>query len=62
VGTQVGSTGMIQFGANGGTLTTGTLEASPTQLTGTGTINTCGIVSDVDLKFDSANSLTVYWS
>jgi len=51
---QVGSTGTINFGDNGGTLTTKTLFlSSPTQLTGTGTIDTHGLVSDMDLIFDS---------
>ena len=57
VGSDAGSTGAINFGANGGTLTTASLAASPSQLTGTGTINTCGLVSDIDLVFDSPNSL-----
>jgi len=52
-----GSTGAINFGTNGGTLTTGSLAASPSQLTGTGTINTRGLVSDLDLVFDSSASL-----
>ena len=46
------STGTINFGANGGTLTTRSLYASPSQLTGTGTVNTRGLVSDIDLVFD----------
>ena len=50
-------TGSINFGANGGTLTTGTLLASPSQLTGTGTINATGLVSDVNLVFDAAHPL-----
>ena len=57
VGIYPGSTGVIQFGSNGGTLTTGGLYASATQLTGTGTINTCGLVSDVNLAFDTADDL-----
>ncbi len=52
-----GSTGAIGFGTNGGTLTTQTLFASPTQLTGAGTINCCGLVSDISLIFDSAHNL-----
>jgi T5SS/PEP-CTERM-associated repeat protein len=51
------STGTIVFGTNGGTLTTGSLCFSPAQLTGTGTINTRGLVSDVDLVFDAAHGL-----
>ena len=57
VGFGAGSAGAINFGANGGTLTTGSLAASPSQLTGTGTINARGLVSDVNLLFDSAASL-----
>ncbi len=53
-----GSTGLIHFGPGGGTLTTRSLCASPTELTGTGTINTRGLVSDIDVVFDSAASLT----
>jgi len=53
-----GSTGTINFGTSGGTLTTRSLYASPTQMTGTGTINTRGLVSDADLVFDSAASLS----
>ncbi len=42
---------------DGGTVTTGDLYAAPTQLTGTGAIDTHGIVSDIDLVFDSPASL-----
>ncbi len=52
------STGTINFGTAGGTLTTKSLLAPTSQLTGTGTINTCGLVSDVDLVFDSTHGLT----
>ena len=48
--------GAINFGANGGTLTTQSLFVSPTQLAGTGTINTRGFVSDTNLVFDSTHS------
>lgn len=41
-----------------GTLTTGTLEASPRHIFGTGTINASGLVSDIDLTFDDNNGLT----
>jgi T5SS/PEP-CTERM-associated repeat protein len=58
VGKNATSIGAIAFGANGGTLTTQSLYVSPTQLTGTGTINTRGIVSDVDLVFDASHGLT----
>ena len=57
VGFAAGSTGAINFGPNGGTLTTGSLAASSSQLTGTGTINARGLVSDVNLVFNSAASL-----
>jgi T5SS/PEP-CTERM-associated repeat protein len=50
-----GSTGLIHFAD--GTLTTGSLWASAGNLTGTGTIHTHGLVSDVDLVFDSATEL-----
>ena len=58
VSSDTSSTGTINFGASGGTLTTQSLYASPTQLTGTGTVNTRGLVSDVDLVFDSTHGLT----
>jgi T5SS/PEP-CTERM-associated repeat protein len=58
VGDGAGSTGTINFGAHGGTLTTQSLYASPTQMAGTGTINTCGLVSDVNLVFDSTHGLS----
>lgn len=47
------SASKIHFGTNGGTLTTHTLSVSPSQLTGVGTINTEGLVSDYDLVFDT---------
>ncbi|NQU24377.1 MAG: hypothetical protein HQ567_24100, partial [Candidatus Nealsonbacteria bacterium] len=55
---EAGSTGLIQFGTGSGTLMTGSLLASPTQLAGTGTVNTRGLVSDVELVFDSTAGLT----
>ena len=57
VGTNTGSSGLINFGANGGTLTTQTLYATPSQLAGTGTVAARGIVSDVNLTFDSTHPL-----
>jgi T5SS/PEP-CTERM-associated repeat protein len=57
VGAFAGSTGAISFGNNGGTLATQSLSASPSQFTGTGTINTRGLVSDIDLIFDSTHAL-----
>jgi len=53
--TYVGGVGTINF--DGGTLNTDGLEAAVVDLTGTGTINTHGLVSDVDLVFDSPASL-----
>ncbi len=41
----------------GGTLTTESLRAGASQLTGVGVINTRGLVGDVDLVFDSAGDL-----
>ncbi len=57
VGLNAGSTGAINFAANGGTLTTRSLLAAPSQLAGTGTINARGLVSDIDLRFDAAHGL-----
>ena len=48
---------MIDFGSGDGTLTTKSLAASSSQLAGTGTINTRGLFSDVDLLFNSTASL-----
>ena len=55
-GGDIDSSGIIHL--NHGTLTTGGLIAGSTNLTGIGTINTGGLVSDVDLVFDSTNSLS----
>ena len=55
VACDAGSTGAIAFGS--GTLTTGALAASPSQLTGTSTIDARGLISDLDLLFDSTASL-----
>ena len=57
VGFGASSTGAVKFGTSGGTLTTRSLLVSPTQLAGTGTINTSGLVSDINLIFDSAHGL-----
>ncbi len=57
VGMNAGSTGTINFGSNGGTLSTQSLLAAPSQLAGTGTISARGLVSDIDLVFDAAHSL-----
>ena len=43
---------------NNGTLTTTSLFAGASHLTGIGTINTHGLVSDVDLVFDTMDDLT----
>ncbi len=47
--------GAINF--DQGTLNTGGLKASPAELRGTGTINSKGLVSDVDVTFNTAFSL-----
>ena len=49
VGSYAGSSGLICFGVNGGTLTANSLYAAPTQFAGPGTINTRGLVADADL-------------
>ena len=51
-----GSSGSVNFGPGGGTLTTKTLWTSPAALTGTGTINANGLATDVDLLFDATHS------
>ena len=57
--TTVGKLGTINFGgSNGGTLTTGSLYASPSQLSGAGTINTSGILSDMDMAFNATHGTT----
>ncbi len=50
------SSGRINF--NNGTLNTGSLIAAGSELLGNGVINTEGIISDVDLVFDSASGLS----
>ncbi|MBN1909638.1 MAG: PEP-CTERM sorting domain-containing protein [Pirellulales bacterium] len=55
VGYGAASNGLLDFGTGGGTLTTEILVALPTQMTGTGTINTQGLISDIDLTFDSVS-------
>lgn len=57
VGDSASRSGIINFGASGGTLTTGSLAASVSQLTGKGTINTRGLIWDGNLVFDSSSSL-----
>ncbi|MEN6458187.1 MAG: PEP-CTERM sorting domain-containing protein, partial [Thermoguttaceae bacterium] len=59
--TYVGSgsgTGVINFGSNGGTLTTRCLWTASSQLTGTGTVNARGLVTDIDLVFDATHGLS----
>jgi len=51
-----GSGGAINF--DSGTLTTGGLVCAASDLSGTGTINTNGLVTDVDLVFDASRGLT----
>ena len=53
-----GSSASIFFGEGGGTLTGNCFKDSPEQFSGTGTINTRGLVSDVDLVFDANHGLT----
>ena len=48
-----GGQGSIHFGE--GTLTTGSLLASPSQLAGTGVVHTHGLVMDIDLVFDQSH-------
>ena len=52
--------GAIQFGGNGGTLTTSAIYFSPSQLSGTGTINTKSIVSDADIVLDGGVSVSQF--
>ena len=57
--TIVDEMGSIAFGDNGGVLTTrGLWYSEESQLSGTGTINTSGIVSDTDIIFDSDHGIT----
>ena len=59
---QPGSTGIINFGSDGGKLYTDTLFASPSQLKGTGLIRAFGLVSDNDLIFDATHDLLqTFW-
>lgn len=53
--TTVGAHGAVNFGTNGGTLTTGSLYAGMQQFSGTGTITTTGIVGDMDIVFDGSH-------
>jgi T5SS/PEP-CTERM-associated repeat protein len=58
VASQTGSSGAIHFGPGGGALSTKSLFAAPNQVTGAGTIDARGLVSDINLVFDSSASLT----
>jgi fibronectin-binding autotransporter adhesin len=60
VATGTGSTGVIDFGNNGGTLTTQGLNASPSQLTGVGTINTKELTVDMNLDIHSTASTQTF--
>jgi fibronectin-binding autotransporter adhesin len=53
--TIVGESGSIDFGDNGGTLSTVTLYVGESQLSGFGTVNAHGIVTDADILFDSSH-------
>jgi len=57
VAAQAGSVGAISFN-NNGALTTGGLLGAAADLNGVGTINTNGLVSDVDLVFGAGAGLT----
>ena len=46
---------MVNFGSGGGTLTTQTLWTSAPALLGIGTVNAKGLVTDVNLLFDSTH-------
>jgi len=56
VTSHLGSSGAINM--DNGTLTTGSFTAAVSDLSGTGTINTNGLLSDVDLVFDSSHGLS----
>jgi len=56
--TSINSASSLSFGAGGGTLTTQAFNASPAQVTGTGTILTCGALLDGNLVFDSSHGTT----
>ena len=60
VAKDAGSSGTINF--DNGTLTTRGLLCGSDDLTGTGTINTRGLVSDVDLVFDATRGLNQTFS
>ncbi len=58
--TILGTLGSIAFGSNGGTLETGSLYISSlSQLSGAGTINTAGLISDLDISFEDPGSNTL---
>ena len=57
VGPSPASLALIDFGTNGGTLSTQSLYISPSQAAGTGTINACGLVTDANLQFDADHGL-----
>ncbi len=56
--TVLNENGTINFGENGGTLTTGALYTGASQLSGSGTVNTCSIVADADIVLDSTYEST----
>ena len=53
---RAGSAGAVNF--DNGTLTTGGFQGAASDLSGAGTINTNGLVSDVDLVFGASGGLT----
>jgi len=54
-GSNGASSGQLNFGAGGGTLTTKSLYIAPSQVSGTGSIVANGIVGDITLTLTSAN-------
>ncbi len=54
----VGTNGMVNFGANGGTLRAGNLNGSSTRFTGTGTIVTGSCNNDADWVLATSQDLT----
>ena len=57
MGSSPNGAGAINFGSNGGTLTTGAICTLSSQLSGVGTINANGLATDLNLVFDSTHGL-----
>ena len=58
LGTWVADYGLGTINFDNGTLTTGEIVGRTADLTGTGTLNTHGLITDVDLVFDAAHGLS----